>query len=534
MDPRHADVAFVLESVGGVREIHAIRPGRKGAEHFDFAVQTETEHRGRTLAEVYCALLRVMTHEEVARVYIFHLSPPNVIAEAAQLLRLDPADREAARARVASRPPPAEVPAVPAAEVPEPTVLIVRDDVDIVSIVREAVDAPARVLVARDVDDARRLTAKRSFDVILCDRPLAFGPSGLLASLPLEIATRVLVMVWPTELADARWRLQGTARIITKPLEAWVIRQSILRAGVVSPLLSRDLERAAAEEVPRRRLTTPPSDAPFTVLLADVTDELHDPLRAIFREEARHVMKSDPSEAAETALSSPFHVVICSMKAALHPRSVLDGIAREDPAGADRVIVVAPARDVPYVHHKLGQMMRKNTVLALPIDETALRREVFDAHPTLAARVAVADAAKLATDTTDTFGAKLAALPRFRRLAVLVVDDNPTTQILFAAAEPRTDADVTLASTTMEAFEHVTSRHVDVLVVSATMRGDGGEPFYRVLWRLSPELKGRSVLVMASDAVPPSAVNSSKALRILERPLTQDALGRVVEAFGRR
>jgi hypothetical protein len=71
---------------------------------------------------------------------------------------------------------------------------------------------------------------------------------------------------------------------------------------------------------------------------------------------------------------------------------------------------------------------------------------------------------------------------------------------------------------------------VDVLVVSATMRGDGGEQFYRVLWRLKPELKGRCVLVMASEAVPPSAPQSTRP-RILERPVTREAIARIVSAF---
>ncbi|HSO39003.1 MAG TPA: hypothetical protein VLT33_41020 [Labilithrix sp.] len=210
---------------------------------------------------------------------------------------------------------------------------------------------------------------------------------------------------------------------------------------------------------------------------------------------------------------------------ALRTRSFLDGIGREDPAGADRVLVVAPARDVPYVKHKLEQMRRKNTVLALPIDDTTLRREVFRDHPSLAARVAVAEVADA--------NAPHVSRSRYRRLAALVVDDDQTTQILFAAARPHEDVDVALATSAMEAFEHVLSRPVDVLIVNATMRGDGGEPFYRVLWRLKPELKSRTVLVLAPEAVPPSAPQSNPP-RILERPLTRDAIGRIVEAFARR
>jgi hypothetical protein len=64
------------------------------------------------------------------------------------------------------------------------------------------------------------------------------------------------------------------------------------------------------------------------------------------------------------------------------------------------------------------------------------------------------------------------------------------------------------------------------------MRGDGGEPFYRVLWRLKPELKTRCVLVTPPDAAPASAPRSHPP-RIVERPLTQQAIARIVEAFAR-
>ena len=232
---------------------------------------------------------------------------------------------------------------------------------------------------------------------------------------------------------------------------------------------------------------------------------------------------------AEVALSTPAHLVVCSVRAALHPRSFLDAIGREDPAGADRVLVVAPARDVSYVRHKLGEMRRKNTILALPIDDVLLAREVFRHHPTLVALVA---AAEIAAAVASEGAVAPLERPRFRRLALLVVDDDMTTQILLAAASPRDDADVALATTPMEAFEHVVSRPVDLLVVSATMRGDGGEPFYRVLWRLRPELKTRCVLLTPPDASPPSAPRSHPP-RIVERPLTRSAITRIVEAFAR-
>ncbi len=80
----------------------------------------------------------------------------------------------------------------------------------------------------------------------------------------------------------------------------------------------------------------------------------------------------------------------------------------------------------------------------------------------------------------------------------------------------------------MEAFGHVVERPVDLLLVSATMRGDSGEPFYRVLWRLAPALKGRSVLVTSAAGEP-----ASSSRHVVERPLTRDVVARIVQSFAR-
>ncbi|MBX3193325.1 MAG: hypothetical protein KF819_40460 [Labilithrix sp.] len=517
MTPRQADVAFALEDVPGFRRAYAIAPNRPAARHFDFAV--ELEQNGRALAAVHYALCRVMTHEACARVFFFYSQAPPIIAVAATPLWLTDDERTAARRRA---PPPR--PAAPSPLRPRDLdVLVVDDDPEVLRIVREAIGGAARWAHARDVSDAVDRATRRSFDLVLCDARRAFGSHGLLAQLPLEVATRVLVLAEPCDVADARWRLQGTERIITKPLETWIVQQRFLRAREIEPEWRRELGGGALESPPatRRRLRCPPPSASFSALLVDLDDETHEILRAAVRHDARHVMRREPDEGAELALSSPFHAVVCSARAALHARSILDGIAREDPAGADRVLVVAAARDVPWVTHELGKMRRRNKVIAAPIDEALLRREILRDHPSLAVNAAARDVLEV--------DASRVGRPRFRRLAVLVVDDDVSTAILFDAASPRDDADVSLATTTMEAFEHLTTRAVDVLIVSATMRGDGGEPLYRVLWRLEPALKSRCVLVTPPDALPPSAPRA----RIVERPLTREAIGGVVRAFAR-
>ncbi len=434
MTPRAADVAFVLESVEGVTAIYAIESSQRVSAFFDFAV--EMEQSGRTLAETHYALLRVMTHEDCSRVFLFHTRAPHVVAKGARLLTLTPAERESARRRVPPAPPRGAIVAMPPMPpAPRPpyyaSVLLVDDDAATERIVNSVLDPSApRIVVTAIVERAVLLAANQPFDLILCDAKRAFGADGLLARLPLEVASKVLVPAARSELVDARWRLQGTARIVAKPVKRWILRERLTRAGagVVNLLWAPDLAlaRVAAQEQPRRKLSTPPSSAPLTVLLADVDDDAHEALRRIFREESRHLLRHDPVVAAEVALTTPIHVILCSERAALHPRSFLDALAREDPAGADRVLVVAPCRDVSYVRHKLGLMRRKNTVLALPLDETLLGREVFRRHPQLGARVAVAD---LVASVAEADSAPLAP-PRFRRLAVLVVDDDQTTQIL--------------------------------------------------------------------------------------------------------
>jgi hypothetical protein len=520
MTPRQADIAFVVESLPGVTAVFAIDPTRRAAAHFDFAIKLEPG--GRIFAAVHYALLRVLTHEECARVFVIREELPAAIAEAARPLVLTDSEREAARRRVP--PAPSRQDIVSERPVHDPNVLIVDDDAHTETVVRAVLAAPARWAVFADVDPAVKLASTGEFGLILCAASRAFGPAGLLAKLPLDDARRVLVLADPGDVVLARSRLQSRERILIKPLEGWILRDRINRAGTSNLLSVPNLAKVLAPLPPRRARATPPESLPFSVLLVDVDDEVHEALRRVFREDARHMMRRDPGEAAKLALSTPFHFIACSANAALHPRSFLDLVAAEDDDCADRVVVLAPARDVPYVKHKLRHR-RKNRVLPLPVEDTLLRREVFRDHPTLAALVAVAEVAGVA--------AARARRPKFRRIGVLVVDDDLTTEILAAAAAPYEEADVAFAATTTAAFEHVMSRAVDLLVVSATMRADGGEPFYRVLWRLKPELKSRSVLVTPDDLAPPS-VRKSQPPRVVERPLTRDAIGKLVQAFAQR
>jgi hypothetical protein len=274
----------------------------------------------------------------------------------------------------------------------------------------------------------------------------------------------------------------------------------------------------------RRRLGTPPPYAPFSVLLVDLDDELHDALRRIFREESRHLFRVDIDAAAETALSEPFHVVFCSARAVLADDSFLERLASEDHAGAARVIVVAPARDVPYVRNHLETRKRTNLVLASPIDDAILRREVFRDHPGLVARVAVAESAGVED--------RRLRRPRFRPLRVLVVDEDVTTRILHSASEKTEGVDVVVAATAFEVLDHVGADDVDLVVCSATFRADSGEPLYRLVWRMNPELKARTILLAAAESIPPSKPGSAPP-RVVQRPLDKKTIETIVQRFTR-
>lgn len=273
-----------------------------------------------------------------------------------------------------------------------------------------------------------------------------------------------------------------------------------------------------------RRLRLPPRGAPFTALLVDVDEEVQAALRRIYPGEARHVMRRDPEEAGEMALTMPFHLLLCGVRPALARRSLLSKIAREDPDGANRVVLVAPMADVPHLRWSLQGMERRNPVLPLPVDDVLLRGEVFRDQPELAATLAVAEVARVEPPAVSRRAP--------RRGRVLVIDDHPTTEVLCSAASPSGDVEVVLATTPMDAFGEVVSAKVDLVLCSAAMRGDGGEAFYRMVWRVAPRLKACCVLVIAEDA-PPVSASRSAFPRIVRRPLTSEKIAAVARAFTR-
>jgi response regulator RpfG family c-di-GMP phosphodiesterase len=505
MTPHQADVAYVLESVPGVLGVYAVAHGS-----FDFAIELESP---RSIVQAHYALLRVMTHEDCSRVHFFWVALSPSFVRAATLLCLSAHDREAARSRLPPRPPPRKV-ARPESDLPIRILAIDVDDSECSAIERISCMEVTRCTYA---PEAAERAFSAPFHAIVVGARDVQRPQVLIDRIAQEdgeASRRVIVVASDSfggRVANSLRMLGYGNPIFLLPLQEPLLRREIFVARDRVPSGLANVSPAP------RRLLTPDALAPFTVLIVDAGDEVHDALRRIFREDARHLIRTDPAEAAEIALTKPLHVIIAGQRAALRRGTFIETIAKEDPAGADRIIVVAPERDVHYTKHKLEEIGRSNLVLPLPIDDLMLQEEVFRHHPELVARVAVGEVTRAAPQP----------MPIERPRSVLVVDDDRSTEILLAAAERFEDVDVSFAKTSMEAFEHVVSREVDLIVVGATMRGDGGEPFYRMLWRLKPELKTRTILVVPHDSAPPS-------VRVVERPLTRDALARAIDAFVRR
>jgi CheY-like chemotaxis protein len=507
MTPRQADVAFVLEGMPGVRAVYAVEDPRLSA-NCEFAVEIDSI---AALVAAHYALLRVLTNEDCERVQLLTTGLPPRLARAARRLTLDWTAREAARARV----PP--VPPRPRLDVGPQNILLVDRDPATAALIRE--HFPGFVLFAATSTHEGVLLAKssRPWSLVVLEAQHAFGPSGVLRRLPFEQACRALVIVPRSELADARWRIGDPERILTRPLSVPRLWRALVRSSG-EKLASATTE--PADPAPARTVVSPPFGAALRVLLVDVEADFDLAFGRAFGGAIEFVAKKSVDDAIAYALSNPVSVIICGKEPALAPRSFIDGIAREDAAAGRRIIVAVQARDVVRVRGELARAWRRNRVIALPVEEVTLRAAVLRSHP------------ELARPATRHEEAPNIVRPAFRRVAALVVDDESSTQILFSSGLSIDDADVALETTSLGAFEHVLSRPVDLLFVSASMRSDSGEPFYRTLWRVKQELKPRTVLITEADAAPPSA-RDTKLPRILERPASRARIAEIIAAYRR-
>lgn len=517
MTPRQADVAFVLESVPGVRAVHAIKPGSPASAHFDFAIEAEPDQQQQAFA--HYMLLRVLTHEECRRVQWLRDFVPAMIGTSLVPLNLTQFERDAAHVRVRGAEPFAMDPFTPSKWPPRVLhrILIIDADADTREAFRNCAYGPGVDCVVRwkDMDAAMHLAGTDGFDVILCDIAnvrVAITPNAM---------QRTVALVNKRETGLG---LFAPRRIVKRPIGSSALERAIYDvlarpvpppelvavAGASPPALAQ-----IQKPPPRRSLRPGASNQALRLLLVDVEAGIPAAIAHSFSADSAQIDIAYGREAVERAFGLPFHLILCSASTALASDGFLAAIRREDPAGADRIIVLVPNPDVAFVR---GQVA--NRVLPLPIDETILRGLIGNVAPRAIERTAVQEVQHAIVEAAPV------EPPRYRRLAVLVVDDHLDTQILFAAGSISATADISHVTTAIAAFEHLTSRAVDVLVISATMRSDGGEPFYRVIWRMLPALKAQTVLLTSLDNAPASA-------RIVQRPLSRALLDGVVSRASR-
>jgi hypothetical protein len=194
-------VAFVLEEVAGVVGVYQLAPNAG-----DFELGVRLEHGTRILAAAHYALLRVLSYEECQCVLFFETGlPPRLQAKAVRL-ELSAAEREATRARVASKPHGLNEAARPPRVRANAcfSALLVDCSSDVYAAVVTALGAGARRVIETDPLVAAEKALSEEFDLILCPARVAFGRNGLLCRIHEHdsfAASRVVLIASPGEHA---------------------------------------------------------------------------------------------------------------------------------------------------------------------------------------------------------------------------------------------------------------------------------------------------------------------------------------------
>jgi CheY-like chemotaxis protein len=236
MTPRHADIAFVLDGVPGVRELYAL--DRRSAGDLELAVRLE--HGGRHIALAHYALLRVLTHDECKTVLFFEVELPPTFREHATRLELSDEEREAARLRVPSTSAALEQRAPPTLPVAGPgfRVLIVDADVEVYRTIVTALGVGAERVVEPNPVGAFMQARAQRFDLIVCDARLAFGGNGFLRMLHTADptgASRVLLVAHEGErdlLVTSLDELHCWTSFLCRPIDVDALLE-IVRTGSI-------------------------------------------------------------------------------------------------------------------------------------------------------------------------------------------------------------------------------------------------------------------------------------------------------------
>lgn len=341
MTPRQQDVAFVLEGVPGVRDVHAVD---KAGVDLEFAVRLE---RGTAkLAAAHYALLRVLTREECSRILFFETQLPQGLTHAVTRLELSTAERNESRARVSERA--LEEPSPPKrvhAAAPFATLLM-----RCTSEVHRSVVTALGIAARRVSESDPRIGAARAlaevFDVLLCSARVAFGPLGFLQLLRAQdpfLVPRVILVAEPRERDLAVARLEEIGRYNTclaTPVDPALILE-IARTGLVVLPWSIPVPRARESLAAQRAAKS----SPPRVLVVDD----HVETRALATDSPRSDFEIDIAQDAWTALDylavEPPELILCSASLSVGATPMYRLLWGAYPELKARFMLVAPSQD---------------------------------------------------------------------------------------------------------------------------------------------------------------------------------------------
>lgn len=239
MTPTERGIALAVEAVPGVARLHALRPtgGRGDEDHFAFLVELRP-YRGKTIAEVHYAIMRIVGRRVAARVTYGNADAPSPrLLQRARELSLTTSEREIALHECATRILPVEdEPPPPTAEPFPLTVLIIDVDsstANTVKSVARPTDAitdsgfgmPLRALVDVAVNKQYDLIFSRAPSSRRSERAALAGWRFFLEVLSRDPSLRSLFVFVnaPDEVLTEPARRMNLL-VLTKPLEVGAVR----------------------------------------------------------------------------------------------------------------------------------------------------------------------------------------------------------------------------------------------------------------------------------------------------------------------
>jgi hypothetical protein len=337
---------------------------------------------------------------------------------------------------------------------------------------------------------ARARGRKSTEDVELCYAERPRDPRVVLRPLRLDAGTR----------ADARARAERAVDVFAEDVSPG--------GSPPAPPPASSLVHTLADGEWTTRLL----DLGLDVLVADdpITEAV---VRKVYGAASRVEAFPTLALATEAVLARPFDRLVVSAPYAFGRRGLLEHLATRPWGRLTQVAVVAE-----------GPVSADLELLA------RAQRCVLLARPLTAPYL---DARAGPRVTLEAMRRRAAAAQRAARPRVLLVDGES----LLDTSDRYALAWAPTAGKAEAALRDVGERGVHLLVCDASMpAGRGRELAYRRLWASFPSMKAHTVLLTtrsAASSLPPPSGPSLRPRPLLTRPLTQAAVERALEAFGR-